>query len=67
MLGVNEASQERHHQMIDEITLCITKMRDICYGLSPAELKDFSDERYIRQHNAGQKLWRKRLYFKNCQ
>ena len=44
MLGVNEASQEKHHQMIDEITLCITKMRDICYGLSPAELKDFSDE-----------------------
>ncbi|MCR4733656.1 MAG: hypothetical protein K5829_01445, partial [Treponema sp.] len=31
-------------QVVDEITLCITKMRDICYGLSPAELKVFDDD-----------------------
>lgn len=44
MLEVKEASFEKHHQVIDEITLCITKIRDICYGLSPAELKDFGDD-----------------------
>lgn len=41
LLKVYESSSEIQRQIIDEITLCITKMRDICYGLSPAELNDF--------------------------
>lgn len=41
LLKVHESSSEIQRQIIDEITLCITKMRDICYGLSPAELNEF--------------------------
>ena len=43
MLEINEAGKEKQNQLINDITLCITKMRDICYGLSPAELKIFDD------------------------
>ena len=38
MLKVTEESQENKNRVIDDITSCIVKMRDICYGLSPAEL-----------------------------
>lgn len=43
MLEINETGKEKQNQLINDITLCITKMRDICYGLSPAELKIFDD------------------------
>ena len=43
MLEINEAGKAKQNQLINDITLCITKMRDICYGLSPAELKIFDD------------------------
>ena len=38
MLKVTDESQENKNRVIDDITSCIVKMRDICYGLSPAEL-----------------------------
>ena len=38
MLKVTNESQENKNRVIDDITSCIVKMRDICYGLSPAEL-----------------------------
>lgn len=37
MLKVNESDEHKKNELIDEITDCIVKMRNICYGLTPAE------------------------------
>lgn len=37
MLEVNGSDEHKKEELIDEITDCIVKMRNICYGVTPAE------------------------------
>ena len=56
MLEVKKSFEVKKDNLIADITNCIVKMRDICYGLSPAEFFDMEDSDLVDVYSILQSL-----------
>lgn len=51
MLPVSDDGKIKQNELVEDITQCIIKMRNICYGLSPAELSAASADGSVSENS----------------